>query len=261
MRLVLTGPIVRRRLAVCLAAFFVLFLVLTARLFYLQAIAAEDLQRRAQAQWTSESVIAPTRGGIYDRNGTALALSATAYTASASPRQVKDAQAFARALAPVLDMEESEIVRKSLGHLQGRRHHQAPVDARGGAAGQDDDARSDEESGAGRAFRPLPRRGEPPLLPDGRLRHAAAGAYDHRRRGAGGTGILAQRLSLRQGRQHPRGDRRQGPGSELRRARIRARRGRGQRHIDHRRLHTVLCRAGRARGHGGQQRQSACACW
>ena len=44
---------------------------------------------------TSESVIAPTRGGIYDRNGTALALSATAYTASASPRQVKDAQAFA----------------------------------------------------------------------------------------------------------------------------------------------------------------------
>ena len=41
MRLVLTGPVVRRRLAVCLAAFFVLFLVLTARLFYLQAIAAE----------------------------------------------------------------------------------------------------------------------------------------------------------------------------------------------------------------------------
>ena len=110
MRLVLTGPVVRRRLAVCLAAFFVLFLVLTARLFYLQAIAAEDLQRRAQAQWTSDSVIAPTRGGIYDRNGTALALSATAYTASASPRQVKDAQAFARALAPVLDMEVSEIV-------------------------------------------------------------------------------------------------------------------------------------------------------
>ena len=112
MRLVLTGTVVRRRLAACMAAFFVLFLVLTARLFYLQAIAAEDLQRRAQAQWTSESVIAPTRGGIYDRNGTALALSATAYTASASPRQVKDAQAFARALAPVLDMEEDEIIRR-----------------------------------------------------------------------------------------------------------------------------------------------------
>ncbi len=109
MQLVLTGPVVRRRLAVCMAAFFVLFLLLTARLFYLQAIAAEDLQRRAQAQWTSESVIAPTRGAIYDREGTVLAMSATAYTASASPRQVKDAAAFARILAPVLDMEESEI--------------------------------------------------------------------------------------------------------------------------------------------------------
>ena len=107
--MVLTGPVVRRRLAVCMAAFFVLFLLLTARLFYLQAIAAEDLQRRAQAQWTSESVIAPTRGAIYDREGTVLAMSATAYTASASPRQVKDAAAFARILAPVLDMEESEI--------------------------------------------------------------------------------------------------------------------------------------------------------
>ncbi len=92
-----------------MAAFFALFLVLTARLFYLQAIAAEDLQRRAQAQWTSRSVIAPTRGAIYDRNGAVLAMSATAYTASASPRQVKDAAAFARVLAPVLDMEESEI--------------------------------------------------------------------------------------------------------------------------------------------------------
>lgn len=92
-----------------MAAFFVLFLVLSARLFYLQVLAAEDLQRRAQAQWTSESVIAPTRGAIYDRNGAVLAMSATAYTASASPRQIKDPQAFAELLAPVLDMEPDQI--------------------------------------------------------------------------------------------------------------------------------------------------------
>ena len=110
--MVLTGPVVRRRLAVCMAAFFALFCVLTARLFYLQVVQAEDLQRRAQAQWTSESVIAPTRGSIYDRNGAVLAMSATAYTASASPRQVQDAEEFARILAPVLDMEESEIVER-----------------------------------------------------------------------------------------------------------------------------------------------------
>ncbi len=110
--MVLTGPIIRRRLALCMAAFFLLFCALTARLFYLQVVQAEDLQRRAQAQWTSQSVIAPTRGKILDRNGTVLAMSATAYTVSASPRQVVDPLAFARILAPVLDMEEEEIVRR-----------------------------------------------------------------------------------------------------------------------------------------------------
>ncbi len=92
--------------------FLALFAVLGVRLFYLQCIAAEDLQRRAQAQWTSESVIRPTRGMILDRNGTVLAQSATAYTVCASPRQVVDAAAFARLLSPILDMEADAIEAK-----------------------------------------------------------------------------------------------------------------------------------------------------
>ena len=112
MSLVLTGPVIRRRLALCMAIFFGLFAVLGVRLFYLQCIAAEDLQRRAQAQWTSESVIRPTRGMILDRNGAVLAQSATAYTVCASPRQVSDPSAFARLLAPILDMEESAICKR-----------------------------------------------------------------------------------------------------------------------------------------------------
>ena len=79
MRLVLTGPIIRRRLALCMAAFFLLFCALTARLFYLQVVQAEDLQRRAQAQWTSQSVIAPTRGKILDRNGSVLVTNRASY--------------------------------------------------------------------------------------------------------------------------------------------------------------------------------------
>lgn len=112
MRLVLTGPVIRRRLALCMAIFFGLFVVLGVRLFYLQCIAAEDLQRRAQAQWTSESVIRPTRGQILDRNGTTLAQSATAYTVCASPRQVSDPERFAEILAPVLEMDAPEIAEK-----------------------------------------------------------------------------------------------------------------------------------------------------
>lgn len=113
MRLVLTGPVIRRRLALCMAVFFLLFSALATRLFYLQVIAAEDLQRRAQSQWTSESAIQPTRGKILDRNGAVLAQSATAYTASVSPRQVSDAARFAAILSPVLDMEADVIERRA----------------------------------------------------------------------------------------------------------------------------------------------------
>ena len=117
--MVLTGPVIRRRLAICMAVFLMLFTGLGARLFHLQVIQAEDLQRRAQSQWTSESVIAPTRGMILDRNGRVLAQSATAYTASVSPRQVSDAEALASILAPVLDMEPETIRRRASDTAKG----------------------------------------------------------------------------------------------------------------------------------------------
>ena len=111
--MVLTGPVIRRRLALLMAIFFFLFLMLGGRLFQLQILQAEDLQLRAQSQWTSESTIQPTRGRILDRNGAVLAQSATAYTLSVSPRQVKNAAALAQVLAPILDMDAAAIERKA----------------------------------------------------------------------------------------------------------------------------------------------------
>ena len=119
MCLVLTGPVIRRRLALCMAVFFLLFIALSGRLFYLQVVTGEALQRRAQAQWTSESAIQPVRGMILDRNGAVLAQSATAYTASVSPRQVIDATRFAAILSPVLDMEASAIEAKASDTAKG----------------------------------------------------------------------------------------------------------------------------------------------
>lgn len=95
-----------------MAVFFLLLSTLGGRLFWLQVVQGRALQRRAQSQWTSESAIRPTRGRILDRNGAVLAQSATAYTASASPRQVVDAARFAAILAPVLDEEAAVIRRK-----------------------------------------------------------------------------------------------------------------------------------------------------
>ena len=61
-----TGPLIRRRILIVLAIFLALFLVLITRLASLQIVQAKDLQQRAQAQWTSESIIYPTRGSILD---------------------------------------------------------------------------------------------------------------------------------------------------------------------------------------------------
>ena len=113
MRLVLTGPVIRRRLALLMAVFLALFLLLCTRLFHLQILQAQELQMRAQSQWTSESTIQPTRGRIYDRNGAVLAQSATAYTLSVSPRQVRDAQEMAKVLSPIIDVEEETIAKRA----------------------------------------------------------------------------------------------------------------------------------------------------
>ena len=102
-----------------MAVFFLLLSTLGGRLFWLQVIQGRALQRRAQSQWTSESAIRPTRGRILDRNGAVLAQSATAYTASVSPRQVADAARFAALLAPVLDVEAAVIRRKAADTSKG----------------------------------------------------------------------------------------------------------------------------------------------
>ncbi|MBQ8954757.1 MAG: hypothetical protein IJ048_11640, partial [Clostridia bacterium] len=110
--MIATGSVIRKRILIMMAAFLALMLALCAQLFNLQIVRAHELQQRAQRQWTSEAAIAPRRGAILDRNGTALAVSATSYTACATPRQVTDAREFARIVAPVLDMEEDDIVKK-----------------------------------------------------------------------------------------------------------------------------------------------------
>ena len=45
--MILTGPLIRRRIALLMAVFAILFLTLGARLFDLQILQAEELQLRA----------------------------------------------------------------------------------------------------------------------------------------------------------------------------------------------------------------------
>ena len=103
------GLQVKKRLLVLMSMLILLFLLVGVRIGGLTFVEGEALTRRGVAQWTREGVVAAQRGAILDRNGEPLVLSATAYMVSVNPRLIGDVDAFARVMAPLLDMTEARI--------------------------------------------------------------------------------------------------------------------------------------------------------
>lgn len=66
------------------------FVALFWKLYDLQIRQHEDLQEQAVSQQTRSTVITASRGTIYDRNLTPLALSATAETVFISPKEIEE---------------------------------------------------------------------------------------------------------------------------------------------------------------------------
>ncbi len=92
---------------------FILFLlsfgVVAARLFYWQVISAEDLQRKAAAQYFLEFTLPATRGDMLAGDGKPVVMNQPAYLVFAEPRNIKDVRMFARMVAPVLKKEPGDI--------------------------------------------------------------------------------------------------------------------------------------------------------
>jgi stage V sporulation protein D (sporulation-specific penicillin-binding protein) len=98
--------LIRKRLLGSFAVFAVFLVFLISRLAWLQLVRGGELQDKASAQWNRRLTVQPQRGSIYDRNGSLLAGSATAETIVAIPREIRDVDATARALAPILGIRE-----------------------------------------------------------------------------------------------------------------------------------------------------------
>lgn len=83
------NQVIRSRTLLLMAVFGIgTFAALFIRLYELQINQHEKLQEQAVAQQTKTSVVTASRGTIYDRNGNALALSATAETITINPREI-----------------------------------------------------------------------------------------------------------------------------------------------------------------------------
>ena len=94
----------------------VTFVMLFTKLYHWQITEHEELQSIAVRQQTLRTTVDASRGIIYDRNGTILAMSASAETIFLSPKEIleneQDQELIANGLAEILDMDAEDILKK-----------------------------------------------------------------------------------------------------------------------------------------------------
>jgi penicillin-binding protein 2 len=84
------------------------FMLLAARLVYLQVIRHDDLLERAENNRTAILPTVPPRGTILDRNGVVLASNYSAYTLEITPSKVEDLEATINELAELVDIQTKD---------------------------------------------------------------------------------------------------------------------------------------------------------
>ena len=135
--------LIRQRIAKLMIVLVALFGAIAVRIVSLAVIQGDELTARGVRQWTQEGKVAAQRGSIVDRNGAVLALSTTAYIVTANPRLVADDAAFADAVAPILQVDRDQLIKKlqNKGYASVQLKRQVPretVDALRTLRAQDD---------------------------------------------------------------------------------------------------------------------------
>lgn len=109
--------IIQTRTLLLLGAFGVLtFVLLFTQLYHWQITEHDELQSVAVRQQTLRTTVEASRGTIYDRNGTILAMSASAEDIFISPKEIiendQDQNLIAGGLAEILDLDPADILKK-----------------------------------------------------------------------------------------------------------------------------------------------------
>ncbi len=90
----------------------ILFMILEARLWSMQAIQGPYYLRLSEQNRLRDYIVPAPRGVIYDRRGQPMVTNRAAFSVGVLPMEVKDAERLADALAPVLGMDRAEILRR-----------------------------------------------------------------------------------------------------------------------------------------------------
>jgi len=109
---------IERRIGLLFAGFLLCFLAIAGRAFWLQGVQGAKLASEAAYQQTAVVTVPGLRGSVLDRYGNPLAVSEDAKTIYATPYQVKRPREEAAKLAPILGLEQGEVL-KSLTEESG----------------------------------------------------------------------------------------------------------------------------------------------
>src|SRR6476661_1344669 len=102
--------VIERRIGLLFAGFLLCFCLIGARAFWLQGVQGSKLASEAVSQQTEAIPLPSLRGSVLDRRGNALAASEDAATIFAVPPEVTKPALAAEKLAPVLGLDEREVL-------------------------------------------------------------------------------------------------------------------------------------------------------
>ena len=105
------GTAADRRIRLLLAALVLAFALTLGRAVWLQAVRAEPLSRLATSQHRQTVTIPASRGTVFDRTGSLLAIGERATTVYADPRRVRDPQRAAAVAASILGLDAGPLAR------------------------------------------------------------------------------------------------------------------------------------------------------
>ena len=97
------------RMKIVLLVFFLLFLVIILKVFYIEVIDYKKLNKYASNLWSRNLPIKADRGIIYDRNGEVLADNVTTTSLVVIPNQIKDKKETTKKLSEILNISYEKM--------------------------------------------------------------------------------------------------------------------------------------------------------
>ena len=104
----------KRRMRNALFVSFLIFILLTVRIGWIQFVQGSELQSMAYVQQNLNRNINPKRGTIYDSTGVTLAVSATVETVTINPTNIsnEDKEKVANALSQIFELDYETVLKK-----------------------------------------------------------------------------------------------------------------------------------------------------